>query len=185
MRLEVLIGGRGGQGVQLMAKVLGHALAIYEGKEVVHVGTYGAETRGGVSIAELIVGDCRDEVMCFKVSSADIAILLHSIALGHVVQRLKEGALVFIDPTLVSAYSLMNMKAKVIEVSSHVSRRHGLSSYLNIFMLGVMAGATGLLKLDSLVRSVEDVIKRNREINLEAARRGYQYGIKLSRGSRG
>ena len=47
MHTEVLVAGRGGQGVLVLGMVLAHAATI-EGREVSYFPSYGVEVRGGV-----------------------------------------------------------------------------------------------------------------------------------------
>ena len=73
-RTEIRITGFGGQGVILAGIVLGHAVAVHEGKKAVQTQSYGAETRGGAAKAEVIVSD--EKIDYPKVISADITITM-------------------------------------------------------------------------------------------------------------
>ena len=56
MEREILFTGIGGQGIQLMAKVLAQA-AVDEGKHAMLFGLYGGAMRGGPSDSTVVIGD--------------------------------------------------------------------------------------------------------------------------------
>jgi Pyruvate/2-oxoacid:ferredoxin oxidoreductase gamma subunit len=60
MEREIIFTGVGGQGIQLMAKVLAHA-AVEAGKHVMLFGVYGGAMRGSPSECTVIIGDAEIE----------------------------------------------------------------------------------------------------------------------------
>src|SRR5262245_25279538 len=56
MEREIIFTGIGGQGIQLMAKVLAQAAA-GDGKQVMLFGVYGGAMRGSASESTLVIGD--------------------------------------------------------------------------------------------------------------------------------
>src|SRR5258705_97804 len=56
MEREIIFTGIGGQGIQLMAKVLAQAAAA-DGKQVMLFGVYGGAMRGSASESKLVIGD--------------------------------------------------------------------------------------------------------------------------------
>ncbi|MGC8665254.1 MAG: 2-oxoacid:acceptor oxidoreductase family protein, partial [Conexivisphaera sp.] len=73
---EIVIAGRGGQGILLAGYILGKAL-VDEGYYVVNSEEYSAETRGGDSKAELIVAK-DEEPDLMTVQRADIAAFMYT-----------------------------------------------------------------------------------------------------------
>ncbi|MGQ9551711.1 MAG: 2-oxoacid:acceptor oxidoreductase family protein, partial [Candidatus Bathycorpusculaceae bacterium] len=55
-KTEIRIGGSGGQGIVLAARILGKA-AVLEGKNAVQTQAYGAEARGSLAKSEVIISD--------------------------------------------------------------------------------------------------------------------------------
>ena len=54
---QVRFGGVGGQGIVLVARLLGKAAALFDGKEAVSTQTYGPEARGGAARADVVISD--------------------------------------------------------------------------------------------------------------------------------
>ena len=72
-RIEIRISGLGGQGIVLAGQILGRA-AVYEGKNVVQKGDYGAEARGSAAKSEVIIYD--DKIGFPAVRKCDILVTM-------------------------------------------------------------------------------------------------------------
>ena len=68
MEREVVFTGIGGQGIQLVAKVLAQAAAV-EGKHAMLFGIYGGAMRGSPSESTLVIGD--EEIQAFVIPAGD------------------------------------------------------------------------------------------------------------------
>ena len=77
-RYEVILAGSGGQGLVLSGIMLGEA-AILEGKVVVQTQSYGIASRGGFSMAEVIID--QEEIVYQQVQEPDIVLTLTEEAL--------------------------------------------------------------------------------------------------------
>ena len=56
-KYQVRFAGVGGQGIVLVARLLGKAAALFDGKEAVCTQVYGPEARGGASRADVVISD--------------------------------------------------------------------------------------------------------------------------------
>jgi 2-oxoglutarate ferredoxin oxidoreductase subunit gamma len=98
---SIIIAGIGGQGVQLLSKILARA-ALAEGRHVMLSSEYGGEMRGGRSFASVVVGDGPLRSLPV-VDSADMAIVLHEKHWEHSDHILKPGGLAFVEGTFLDA----------------------------------------------------------------------------------
>ena len=73
---KVVISGVGGQGVITAGILLAEAAVIHEGRYAVQSQSYGAQMRGGLSRADVIISD--SEVIYPKVDQAHLLPCLHS-----------------------------------------------------------------------------------------------------------
>ena len=76
--LQIRLGGSGGQGLQLCAALLTHALAL-EGKHVAQSQSYEPTSRGGISRSDIVVGDKTPDYPL--VTYLDLLLLLDHLAL--------------------------------------------------------------------------------------------------------
>ncbi len=172
MRTEILIAGRGGQGIQLAGYLLGYALTKYSGKYVVQTEEYGASTRGGESYTELIVSDDQDELEYFKVRKANVAIFMFQQAWDALMDKIHEKTIVIFDNSLVRP----SKGIKYGIPASNIARdEFKLPTVANMIMLGALSAITGIITLDALEKAIDsEVNPRWRELNKKALHKGYE-----------
>ena len=176
-RTEIRITGFGGQGVILAGIVLGHAVAVHEGKKAVQTQSYGAETRGGAARAEVVVSD--EKIDYPKVISADITITMSQESFERYGTTTRPGSALFVDADLVtggsesSGCTLYRVPATKIAADEF---KKTLAA--NMVMLGAVAAVTKVARLESLKMSVIEVApKASREINTRALERGFEWAV--------
>ena len=171
--IQILIGGRGGQGILLAGYILGKAL-IEEGYYVVNSETYSAETRGGFSRSDLIAtkGDVEPDLI--RIRKADIAVFMYPEQMESYADLACMSATVFIDGTFTDK-PYRNWKTVYIYPFTQVAREElGNHRVANMVALGYLAGKTGIIKLDTLKKVVKESVRKEwMEINLKAIDLGY------------
>jgi Pyruvate/2-oxoacid:ferredoxin oxidoreductase gamma subunit len=95
MEREIVFTGVGGQGIQLMAKVLAQAVAT-DGGHAMLFGVYGGAMRGSSSESTLVIGDAPIEAppivpACWSIVAMDRA------ALPALLPKLRPGGILFVD----------------------------------------------------------------------------------------
>lgn len=174
-RTEVRIAGFGGQGVILAGIVLGHAAAVHEGKKAVQTQSYGAETRGGAARSEVVISD--EKIDYPKVISADITIIMSQESFEKYGADLRSGSALFVDLDLISKVS-ESAKGIVYRVPATKIAAEEFKKTLvaNMVMLGAVASITGVVRLASLKRSVEELApKGSAGLNMQALDRGFEW----------
>ncbi len=178
-RLEIMIAGRGGQGILLAGYLLGLTL-IKHGYYVVQSESYSAETRGGDSRSELIVLREPGEADYMRVRRADIAVFMYGEQLRKYSDRVGERALVVVDSTFIKPEDLkQGWRVVAIPFTSIAEEHAGTIRVANIVMLGALARITGLYTLDELKETIRRNVKPGWvELNLNAAELGYKMAEK-------
>jgi len=169
---EIIIAGRGGQGIQLAGYILGKAL-VEEGYYVVNSEEYSAETRGGDSKAELIVS--RDEEPdLMSVRRADIAVFMYGDQMSKYFRLVGEGATLILDSTFIREPPRGNYRVLSAPFTDVAEKQVGNVRTANMVALGYFAARTGLVGLDSLIASMKSVTNPKWvEINEKALRTGH------------
>nr|CCC55687.1 2-oxoglutarate oxidoreductase gamma subunit [uncultured archaeon] len=176
MKHEIIIGGRGGQGIQLMGYLLGHALVKYRNLYVVQTEEYGASTRGGESYTELLVSDREDDVAAVKVRNATASIFMFQGAWEALSYKVREDGVVIYDGSLVSPDKGIRYDIRASDLARDMFKS---AIVANMIMLGALSAITGIVSLDDLKASVQDIVsQRFRELNIKALEFGYQEGLK-------
>ena len=177
MRREILLAGRGGQGILLLGHVLGIAAAKYGNFYVTGTEAYDAETRGGDSRADLIIADTEGELDYMKVRKADIALFMHPIQARKYSTLVAKDALVFIDSTftyqdLPSSWKITS--APYTKLSEHVFSTPRIA---NMIALGHMVKVAGIVSPESIRQAIRTVVKKEWiEKDIEA----FNYGMSIS-----
>ncbi len=105
MRTEIILAGKGGQGILLAGYLIGYSVAKFTNYQVSSTEEYGAETRGGTdSKMDIVISD--EEIDFIGAERADVAIFMFKDQAAKYSRYVRDGATVMIDSTLVDASSL-------------------------------------------------------------------------------
>jgi 2-oxoglutarate ferredoxin oxidoreductase subunit gamma len=172
-KYEIVIAGRGGQGIQLAGYILGKAL-IYEGYYVVNSEEYSAETRGGDSKAELIVAK-DEEPDLLTVQRADLAAFMYTDQMSKYYKLIGKSATLVLDSTFIKEAPKDAGEAFMVPFTDIAEKQVGNIRTANMVMLGYFAAKTKLASLDSLIDAMKSVTNPSWiDINAKALRAGYE-----------
>jgi 2-oxoglutarate ferredoxin oxidoreductase subunit gamma len=166
--------GFGGQGIVSLGQIWVYC-AMKEGKNVTFFPFYGAEKRGGIARAGVIVSD--EEISSPLVTTPDSALVMNSDSLSLCEKILKRGGLMVINSTLVREEPLRN-DLRVVKIEAQgIAEKTGNIRIANMVALGAMAKLTGAFSIDN----IEDILgnffspEKHRFVpmNVEAIRAGF------------
>ncbi len=176
--VEVRFHGRGGQGVVTASRLLAEA-ALLEGKRVQSFPTFGAEREGAPIKAFTRISENNIRIRS-QIYNPDIVVVLDPTVLRaeRVTDGLKEYGWLIVN-TLKDPATLK----KELEVKGGVATVDATGIALDVLgaprvnapMLGALAKATQLVKLDSLVSIIKSSFSgRVADMNVKAVERAYQ-----------
>ncbi len=181
MRKEVLFSGFGGQGVILAGVILGRAAAVYEDLYAVQTQAYGPESRGGASMAGVVISD--EPIDYPKVISPDYAVLFSQEAYNKYIHSMRKGGTVVVEEELVpsrNAAAEKSLKVYALPLTELAEQTTGLSLTMNILTLGLLVEATGIVGREAIERAVLDAVPRGtEELNLKALHKGFDIGVRI------
>jgi len=166
--------GFGGQGIISMGQLWVY-FAMKEGKNVTFFPFYGAEKRGGIARAGVIISD--EEIASPLVTTPDSAMVMNSDSLPLCEKILKKNGLIVVNSTLVKENPTRNdLKVVKIDVSG-IAERIGNVLTANMVALGAMAKLTNALKLtdiEGVLRKFFPIDKQQLiPMNIKAIQEGY------------
>jgi 2-oxoglutarate ferredoxin oxidoreductase subunit gamma len=138
--------GFGGQGIISLGQMWAFC-AMKEGKNVTFFPFYGAEKRGGIARANVIISDT--EIASPVISKADSVVVMNQDSLPAAEQIISVHGLMLINTTLVKAPSRRNDMKIVGIPATDIASRTGNEKTANMVMLGALAVITKALALDS------------------------------------
>jgi len=166
--------GFGGQGIISLGQIWVY-FAMKEGKNVTFFPFYGAEKRGGIARASVIISD--GEIASPLVTTPDSALVMNSDSLPVCEEILKDGGLMLINSTLVKETpKRTNLKTVKVEASA-LAEKIGHIRFANMVALGAMARLTGALTLSEIDTILENFFPPDKHTfipkNAEAIRAGF------------
>jgi len=178
MRLEIRIGGFGGQGVIRTGLILAAASCVYGDKNAIQTASYGPESRGGHCRSEVIISD--EDIDFPKIEHPDILIAMSQEAYLQYIDDLKKNGILIVDPDMVHNQR-KNLAVKIYEVpAARIAERLGKRIVANAVMIGAFAAITNLPNMKNLKESIRhNVPEAFIKLNLTAFEKGYEYGKKL------
>jgi len=176
-RIEMQIGGFGGQGVILAGLVIARALSLYDGKEAVFTQAYGPEARGGASASGIVIDD--EKVDYPYPLHPDILVLMSQEAMTTYLPNMKEGGILIIEENLVHMKEMPKVSEFHKIPATKIAEGLGNKIVTNIVMVGfiskVVGDRIGLTK-ESIKRSVLEMVPAKvRELNEKAFEMGYNH----------
>lgn len=171
--IETLIAGFGGQGVLSAGKVLAFA-ALYDGREVSWMPSYGPEQRGGTANATVIVS--AGAISSPIVSTFDAAILLSRQSVSKFAGSVRSGGLLVCDSSVADA-AVARPGVDVLSVDAAAEAEAAGSVRAGcMVMLGVLIGRTRMIDAARMAESLRHVLPPRHhdliDVNMRALRRG-------------
>ena len=161
---EVMVTGIGGQGIQLMAKVLAEA-ATHEGKHVMLFGVYMGMMRGGPSESTVVIGD--EEIQAPPIVPHAWAIVaMHPQGLEVLAAKLRPGGLLFANDTLVLRAPRDDVRMIGLP-ATRLAEQAGNIAGAGMVALGGFVAATGIVGFDALTEAMRAALPAHRRQRAE------------------
>ena len=170
-RYEIRMSGSGGQGIIMAAIILAEAVGVYDGKHVCQSQSYGPETRGGTSKAEVIISNRAIDYP--RAIQPDLLLALNQEACDTYYSDLKTEGLLLVDATLVHQIPINRVVA--IPFTRIARNDIGKEIVANMVSLGAVGFISPLVSLKSLEKALmARVPKGTEEVNLKALHAGIE-----------
>jgi 2-oxoisovalerate ferredoxin oxidoreductase beta subunit len=172
--IGVKLAGAGGDGAQTAAMLIALA-AINEGFDATHLPSYGPESRGGTSYADVRLAEA--EVLSPEASAPHVLVAFNAPSLARFGQAVLPGGVVLYDSAVVHDPPALDPSVRVIPVPfSTMAHALGAPRVKNVVALGALQTATGLLPRDTFLTALRQALHAKggalRALNEEAFARG-------------
>jgi 2-oxoisovalerate ferredoxin oxidoreductase gamma subunit len=178
--IEIRFHGRGGQGAVKASDVLAMA-AFEEGKQVQAFPFFGVERRGAPVTAFTRISDAEIRIHSY-IYEPDVLVILDPSLIGAIPisEGLKpQGKIIINTQKYPQDFSFSKAESPEIFTvdCSSIAVKHGLGSksapIVNTAILGAIAGATKLVKIESVIKAIKERIPVQKEKNAVAAKETY------------
>jgi 2-oxoisovalerate ferredoxin oxidoreductase beta subunit len=150
------LAGAGGDGAQTAALVLARA-AINEGFDATHIPSYGPESRGGTSFADVRVAE--HEVLSPDAPSPHVLVAFNAPSLARFGPSVARGGVVVYDSAVIHEAPALGPGVRAVGVPcTTIARELGLPRAKNVVALGALQAATGLFPAETLLAALRQAL---------------------------
>ena len=178
MITKIIIAGFGGQGIILSGMLLAYS-AMIEGKEVSHFPSYGAEMRGGTCNCSVIISD--EPIASPIINQPDITLVFNQPSkLKFEPRCINKGKIIINSSLIEEKVDRKDIEAYYVDATNSAEKLGSIRS-TNMVMLGALTKITKLVKINTLINALPEVISARNisllKINSNALSEGYNFKI--------
>jgi 2-oxoisovalerate ferredoxin oxidoreductase beta subunit len=155
--ISLKLAGAGGDGAQTAAMLITRA-AINEGFDATHIPSYGPESRGGTSYADVHIA--ADEVLSPAAPAPNILVAFNAPSLAKFGPTVAPGGTVIYDSSVI--HEVPALPAGVTAVGApftEIAADLGKVLVKNVVALGALQAATGLFPKDTFLTAIRQALK--------------------------
>jgi len=171
--IALKVAGAGGDGAQTAAMLIARA-AIDEGFDATHIPSYGPESRGGTSYADVHVA--LDEVLSPASPHPDILVAFNAPSLRKFGPAVVPGGMVLYDSSVIAEVPELAADVRVHGVPfTAIAMELGKPMVKNVVALGALQEATGLFPAETFLSAIRQALSARPAlvpVNEQAFRRG-------------
>lgn len=160
--VSLKLAGAGGDGAQTAALLIARS-AMNEGFDATHIPSYGPESRGGTSYADVHVAQA--EVLSPASPHPHVLVAFNAPSLHKFAPDVAEGGVVVYDSTVVTEAPRLPPGVRAVPVPC-TAIAHGLGKLYvkNVVALGALQRATSLLRAEAFRETLRDAMKSRPEL---------------------
>ncbi len=165
--------GAGGDGAQTAAMLMALA-AINEGFDATHIPSYGPESRGGTSYADVRLA--QDEVLSPAAPTPNVLVAFNAPSLAKFGPQVAPGGIVIYDRSIIHDPPKLDPSVRVVGVAcTDIAKELGRVVVKNIVALGALAAATQLFPDETYLTAIRGALSEKAALiplNEQAFQRG-------------
>ncbi|MBP2654643.1 MAG: pyruvate ferredoxin oxidoreductase [Firmicutes bacterium] len=181
MERNLCVAGFGGQGVMTLGKFLSQATCDSTDLNVTFFPSYGAEQRGGTANCFVVISD--ETIGAPVADKMDDLMVMNQPSMDKFLKTLKPGGTLFINSSIVSK-DIARDDVTVVEAPvTELALEMGNAKVLNIVMLGVYVGYTGIIKPEIIWDTIEHKLGSKPKL-LPLNRQAFEKGLSIGAAAR-
>ncbi|WP_242343439.1 2-oxoacid:acceptor oxidoreductase family protein [Anaeromyxobacter terrae] len=171
--LGLKFAGSGGDGAQTAAMLMVHA-AVNEGLDATHIPSYGPESRGGTSYADVRIA--RSQVLSPDVPSPHALVAFNAPSLAKFGPSVAPGGIALYDRSVIREPHALPPGVRAVGVPlSEIAAELGQPLVKNVVAIGALLGATGIFPAETVLAVIRQALQKRPAlvgVNAEAFARG-------------
>lgn len=176
MLTKTIFSGFGGQGVLSIGFTVANA-AMFEGKYVTYLPSYGVEVRGGTANCTVVVSD--EEIASPVASDPEFIVAMNQPSFVRFQSILQSGGLLCVNSSIVDTSSVRGDIELLAVPTSELAEQLGTIKVANMIMLGAFIKASDIISFDFLIKNLTGILGEGKskliKLNKDALEFGYNY----------
>lgn len=176
MLTKTIFSGFGGQGVLSIGFTVANA-AMFEGKYVTYLPSYGVEVRGGTANCTVVVSD--EEIASPVASDPEFIVAMNQPSFARFQSILQSGGLLCVNSSIVDATSVRGDIEVLAVPTSELAEKLGTIKVANMIMLGAFIKASSIISFEFLIKNLTGILGEGKskliKLNKDALELGYNY----------
>jgi 2-oxoisovalerate ferredoxin oxidoreductase beta subunit len=172
--IALKLAGAGGDGAQTAAMIVARA-AINEGFDATHIPSYGPESRGGTSYADVQIDEV--EVLSPSAPHPHVLLAFNAPSLARFGPDVVDGGIVIYDSTVAPTPPAL-AHARVVPVpATAIANRLGRLMFKNVVALGALAAAARLFPAETFLTAIRQALHHKASLlqaNVDAFEAGWR-----------
>jgi 2-oxoisovalerate ferredoxin oxidoreductase beta subunit len=154
--IALKLAGAGGDGAQTAAMILARA-AINEGFDATHIPSYGPESRGGTSYADVRIAE--SEVLSPAAPAPHVLLAFNAPSLAKFGPLVVNGGIAAYDSSVIPDAPRLQAGVRVVPVpATAIAKQLGRPMVKNIVALGALAGATSIFPKETFLTAIREAL---------------------------
>jgi 2-oxoglutarate ferredoxin oxidoreductase subunit gamma len=178
---RTIFSGFGGQGVLMMGYLLA-LTAMHEKRHVTYLPAYGAEMRGGTANCTVVVSS--EEIASPTAGSPEFVVVTNHPSMIKYQSMVKSDGILFYNSDLIEEGPSRNDIEVVAVPASVLAHKLNNDRSMNMVMLGAFVQKTGLVSLETMKSSLEEVIAGKKKAMIEMNKRALDSGAEYILGGK-
>lgn len=175
-KLEIKIGGFGGQGIILSGIILGMAAAIYDSKHTCLIKSYGPEARGGACNVQIILST--NQILYPYVVVPDVLVVLSQEAYAKYSPEMDSNGILLYEKDMVKLTPTPRTEKIFSIPATHLAENLGKRVVTNIVMLGFCAAVSEAVSRDAMGNAIKSTVPKGTiDLNMKAYEEGFRHGL--------
>ena len=176
--ISMKLAGSGGDGAQTAAMLVAMA-AIYEGFDGTHIPSYGQESRGGTSYADVHVAV--DEVLNPTSPNPDVLIAFNAPSLAKFGLTVKPKGFIIYDSSVAKEVKPGDPSVTVVGVPfTEIAAGLGKLVVKNIVALGALQAATNIFPKETFLAAIKEALKEKAKL-IPLNEQAFEAGVQAAR----
>lgn len=174
MLIKTIFSGFGGQGVLSMGFTLANA-AMFQGRFVTYLPSYGVEVRGGTANCTVVVSD--EEIASPVASDPEFVVAMNQPSFARFQSILQAGGLLCVNSSIVDTSSARTDIEILPVPTSELAEELGTIKVANMIMLGAFIKASGIISFDEMIKSLSDILGEGKAKLIKMNRQALEFGF--------